>query len=272
VHALVMNEPSPGPDRTEVRELPDPRPGTGQVSIDVAYAGINFIDVMARRRSSIQLPPTDGWGQVPAWGLLRAVGSCDPEVKAGSRASGLCPMSTHLVMHPDRVGSAGFRDASAQRAGASPVYNAYLWKPTSSAGSRLDDLLVVLRPVFWLSFTLDDYLAEHYPSARTVVLTSASSKAASGLSHLLRQRAVSTVGLTSASQASYLEGLSVYDRVFVCDQLDRPPASRSKSRGLCRPNRRPVSGSALPTGSAPSQPCWWPAILTGPATPRSWTS
>jgi NADPH:quinone reductase len=49
MHALVMNEPAPGPDRTAVREIPDPRPGTGQVSIDVAYAGINFIDVMARR-------------------------------------------------------------------------------------------------------------------------------------------------------------------------------------------------------------------------------
>jgi NADPH:quinone reductase len=49
MHALVMNEPAPGPDRTAVRDIPDPRPGTGQVSIDVAYAGINFIDVMARR-------------------------------------------------------------------------------------------------------------------------------------------------------------------------------------------------------------------------------
>jgi NADPH:quinone reductase len=49
MRALVMTEPSPGPDRTAVREIPDPRPGTGQVSIDVAYAGINFIDVMARR-------------------------------------------------------------------------------------------------------------------------------------------------------------------------------------------------------------------------------
>jgi NADPH:quinone reductase len=49
MHALVMNEPAPGPDRTAVRAIPDPRPGTGQVSIDVAYAGINFIDVMARR-------------------------------------------------------------------------------------------------------------------------------------------------------------------------------------------------------------------------------
>jgi NADPH:quinone reductase len=49
MRALVMSEPFPGPDRTTVQEIPDPRPGTGQVSIDVAYAGINFIDVMARR-------------------------------------------------------------------------------------------------------------------------------------------------------------------------------------------------------------------------------
>ena len=49
MHALVMTEPSAGPDRTEVRQLPEPHPGAGQVSIDVGYAGINFIDVMARR-------------------------------------------------------------------------------------------------------------------------------------------------------------------------------------------------------------------------------
>lgn len=44
-----MTGPSPGTDRTEIREIEEPRPGPGEVTIDVAYAGINFIDVMARR-------------------------------------------------------------------------------------------------------------------------------------------------------------------------------------------------------------------------------
>lgn len=34
---------------TSVADIDEPRPGPGQVAIDVAYAGVNFIDVMARR-------------------------------------------------------------------------------------------------------------------------------------------------------------------------------------------------------------------------------
>ncbi len=37
-----------GPGVLQVQERPDPTPGTGEVSIEVAAAGINFADVMAR--------------------------------------------------------------------------------------------------------------------------------------------------------------------------------------------------------------------------------
>lgn len=49
MQALTMTGPSQGTDRTEVREVDEPKPGAGEVTIDVAYAGINFMDVMARR-------------------------------------------------------------------------------------------------------------------------------------------------------------------------------------------------------------------------------
>lgn len=49
MYALLMTGPSQGTDRTEIREIADPRPGPGEVTVDVAYAGINFLDVMARR-------------------------------------------------------------------------------------------------------------------------------------------------------------------------------------------------------------------------------
>jgi NADPH2:quinone reductase len=49
MYALMMTGSSQGADRTEVREIEEPRPGPGEVTIDVAYAGINFLDVMARR-------------------------------------------------------------------------------------------------------------------------------------------------------------------------------------------------------------------------------
>jgi NADPH2:quinone reductase len=49
MRALVMSEPAPGPERTAVQDLPEPRPEDGQVTIEVAHAGVNFLDVMARR-------------------------------------------------------------------------------------------------------------------------------------------------------------------------------------------------------------------------------
>jgi NADPH:quinone reductase len=38
-----------GPEVLELATLPDPRPGHGQVAIEVAYAGLNFAEVMGRR-------------------------------------------------------------------------------------------------------------------------------------------------------------------------------------------------------------------------------
>jgi NADPH:quinone reductase len=49
MRALVMTQPSASSDATEVRDIVAPRPGRNEVAIEVTHAGINFIDVMARR-------------------------------------------------------------------------------------------------------------------------------------------------------------------------------------------------------------------------------
>jgi NADPH:quinone reductase-like Zn-dependent oxidoreductase len=47
VRAVVITKTGP-PEVLEVKALPDPRPGPGQVAIDVRAAGVNFADTMAR--------------------------------------------------------------------------------------------------------------------------------------------------------------------------------------------------------------------------------
>ena len=47
MRAVVITEHGP-PEVLQVQERPDPRPGSGEVLIDVAAAGINFADLMAR--------------------------------------------------------------------------------------------------------------------------------------------------------------------------------------------------------------------------------
>jgi NADPH:quinone reductase-like Zn-dependent oxidoreductase len=44
---VVITKPG-GPDVLSVEERPDPRPGPGEVSIDVGATGINFADILAR--------------------------------------------------------------------------------------------------------------------------------------------------------------------------------------------------------------------------------
>ena len=87
MQALVMTEPSAGPDRTEIRELDTPRPAAGQVSIDVASAGINFIDVMARRGDPGY---ASSWPYLPGLevaGTVRELGPGVSGLSAGQRVA-----------------------------------------------------------------------------------------------------------------------------------------------------------------------------------------
>ncbi|MCZ8520890.1 MULTISPECIES: quinone oxidoreductase family protein [Paenibacillus] len=63
-----------GAEELEVRELPDPVPGPGKLTIDVAYIGVGYVDVMLRRGdfgSMIPLPVIPG---LEVSGYVRAIG------------------------------------------------------------------------------------------------------------------------------------------------------------------------------------------------------
>ncbi|WP_214410304.1 quinone oxidoreductase family protein [Sphaerisporangium fuscum] len=87
MRALVMTAPSQTSDRTEVRDLPTPRPGAGEVTIDVTHAGINFIDVMARRGDPGY---ATSWPYVPGKevaGIVREVGEGVEGLVPGQRVA-----------------------------------------------------------------------------------------------------------------------------------------------------------------------------------------
>jgi Protein of unknown function (DUF2855) len=169
--------------RVRVVEASPAEPGPGEVLFEVERFGVSANNVTyAQLGDALRywdlFPAEAGWGQIPAWGYLRAVASRAGEVEAGRRAFGLCPMSTHVLLRPGRGDAAGFRDASIHRSAVSPVYNSYFWADGDQPDRRADDGLTVLRPVFWLSFTLDHHLARNGALFSGVVITSASSKAA----------------------------------------------------------------------------------------------
>ena len=86
-----MTGPSPGTDRTELREIEEPRPGPGEVTIDVAYAGINFIDVMARRGDAAY---ASAWPYAPGLevsGAVREIGPGVTELAVGQEVAAFTP-------------------------------------------------------------------------------------------------------------------------------------------------------------------------------------
>ena len=89
---------------------------------------------------------------------------------------------------------------------------------------------MLLRPLFFTSFLIDDQLADEGLTTRgPIVISSASSKTAIAAAFLLaRREGVELVGLTSPRNAEFVEGLGIYDRTVTYDAIDsleRGPAT-----------------------------------------------
>ncbi|MEK9970631.1 MAG: DUF2855 family protein, partial [Ferrovibrio sp.] len=150
-----------------------------------------------------------------------------PAIAVDERLYGYFPMATHLVMTPGKLTDSMLVDATPHRALLPPAYNGYLRITTDPAfAEEFQPYQALLRPLFVTSFLIDDLLTdEDFFGAKTVVLSSASSKTAFGLAHLLHKRqAVTVIGLTSAANRAYAEGLDCYDRVVTYDQIGQLPA------------------------------------------------
>jgi NADPH:quinone reductase-like Zn-dependent oxidoreductase len=74
-----------GPEALEVQERPDPTPGPGEVLIDVAAAGINFADVMARMGLYQDAPKTPCVVGYEVAGTVSALGDGVTAFASGQR-------------------------------------------------------------------------------------------------------------------------------------------------------------------------------------------
>jgi hypothetical protein len=157
------------------------------------------------------------------------IASKHPQVTDGELLFGYFPMATHLVIEAVDVSKRGLRDGAAHRQGVAPVYNAYARVSDDPAfAGRQGDYQALLRPLFMLSFLVDDHLAEaDFYGACSVILSSASSKTAFGLAHLLSLRKqVRVIGLTSAANADFVKSLGCYDEVVTYDEVSALPSDQ----------------------------------------------
>lgn len=165
------------------------------------------------------------WGRVPVWGFGDVVESMVNQLGEGTRVYGYLPMSDELIIEPGRFDDRGFSDVSAHRAPMAATYNRYGFcdrDPVYDATHEPHQM--VLWPLFFTSFMIDDVLDDSALLTGSVVISSASSKTAIGAAYLLSQReGVHVVGLTSANNAQFVRELGCYDQVVTYDSLHELP-------------------------------------------------
>lgn len=162
--------------------------------------------------ASRQAGEDGAWGRVPVWGFAEVVASRSPDAEPGERLFGYLPMSDQLVITPGRRDGRTVSDLSPHRRGLPGAYNSFqrcgadpVYRPERERAQML------LYPLFFTAFVIDDFLADHGDfGASQVVISSASSKTAAGTAFLLSRRGLSVVGLTSPAHRNFVDGLGVY--------------------------------------------------------------
>jgi Protein of unknown function (DUF2855) len=214
---------------------PPPEPAPGQALLAVTSFGLTANNITYAKFGDAMsywgfFPAEEGWGRVPVWGFADVTASRLEALEEGTRVFGYLPPSTELLVTPVRTDAHGFIDASPHRLQLPGAYNRYVRTDADPIyDAEHEDQQMLLRPLFFTSFLIDDFLADSgFFGSSTVVLSSASSKTASGLAFLLsRREGVDAIGLTSKASAEFTRGLGVYDHVITYDELDSLPAGRA---------------------------------------------
>lgn len=223
-----------------VADAAAPEPGPGQALLRVETFGMTANNVtyavMGEAMSywdffSSAEQAEQGWGVLPVWGFATVASSRADGVEPGTRVYGYLPASDHLLLTPVDAGPSGFVDGAPHRAALPSAYHRYLASghdPFYTPAS--EDMQMLLRPLFFTSFLIDDQLDdEGLTGPGPILISSASSKTAIAAAFLLaRRQGVELVGLTSSRSAELVAGLGIYDRTVAYDaigSLERGPAT-----------------------------------------------
>jgi NADPH2:quinone reductase len=147
----IVIENAGGPEVLQLRERPAPRPGPGQILVDVRVAGVNFFDTAVRKHKLFEVPGFEGVGVVaetgegvhgftagdrvawmfldthgsyaeqivlPADGVVHVPDAVDDETAAAVYVQGLTAHHFTTVSHPVRPGDIAVVHAAAGGVGA----------------------------------------------------------------------------------------------------------------------------------------------------------
>lgn len=204
--------------RVEATPLPEVNDGKALIRIDEFALTANNITYAAfgdAMRYWDFFPAPAPWGRIPVWGFGSVVATGSPDLIVGERLYGYFPMASHLLITPGRADEAAVSDTAAHRA---PMARAYSRYERCAANPRYqaerERLHMLLYPLFFTSFVVDDFLADQHDfGAEQILISSASSKTAIGIAFQARRRGVRVIGLTSPANAAFVEELGVFDEV-----------------------------------------------------------
>ncbi|MEY4579017.1 MAG: hypothetical protein RL701_3720 [Pseudomonadota bacterium] len=172
---------------------------------------------------------SEGWGHMPVWGFADVVESTVPGLEAGERFYGYFPIASHLRVSPVRCSARGFFDGAPHRAELTSAYNHYTRCSTDAVYQpQYENYQILLRPLIITSFFGADFLQDNdFFGAKQLLFSSASSKTAYGTAFCLSHvRGVELVGLTSARNKAFTEGLGCYQRVVTYEELSTLDANK----------------------------------------------
>ena len=168
-------------------------------------------------------PAEDNWGCVPVWGYADVFASRCEGISVGERLFGFLPMASLTVIQPQKITDHSVVDGAPHRADLASIYNRYARVDNANTDRSLEDKHMIFYPLFVTAFLMQDFFAEHdYFGARTIIVSSASSKTAMGFAHLLARAKLPRpwlIGVTSNTNRKFVSDLNDYDDVIAYDEL-----------------------------------------------------
>ena len=214
--------------RARVTEAPsDPLgPGAARVRLESFALTVNNVTYAATgdvlKYWAFFPSGVEGQGIVPVWGTGVVSESLCADLPEGTRLYGYFPMAESAILAPEKVAEGVFMDRAAHRAELAAVYNTY--SVVRGTPRHEDHLRALLQPLLATSYLLFDWLMDNdWFGAEQIIVGSASSKTGLGLCKFLtepKDRPYRIVGLTSAGNRAFVEGLGACDSVLSYDEID----------------------------------------------------
>lgn len=216
-----------------IADLPDVAPQDGAIACAIERYALTANNityaVMGEAMNYFDFFPATSpqHGVVPVWGFAHVTASQHSDIAVGERLYGYWPMADSVIVHPAKVSDDAFFDGAPHRSGLASVYNNYRRLGSAPGDQNAEEMRALFEPLFLTSFLIEDSFrrAEFY-GASAAILTSASSKTALALAHVMKAASpdVKRIGLTSAGNRDFVTHCGLYDEVAVYDELETLPS------------------------------------------------